>query len=178
MRQRRALEVRAIQHTRRISQRPLFNPSCSFGLPLLNDTCHIPPLSNGSLDLDAFYDAYYQELLAGAVIARWQKIDLFINLLVALTTSGSTFSGLVWWNTPSGKPIWGILAAIASIAAIFHGVARVGTHLQQQGEARRDFSLLRGNLQYVLHKMTTTGDDAELESKFEGLRSKLVELTA
>jgi hypothetical protein len=101
-----------------------------------------------------------------------------ISLLVAITVSGSAFSGLAWWNTPSGKPYWGVLATTASLAAIFHSVARVPTHLQQQAEARRDFSLLRGNLQNVLYKMTTHVDDAELESKFEALRTKLVELTA
>jgi hypothetical protein len=129
----------------------------------------------------AFYDAYYQELLAAGVIKRWQKIDLSISLLVALTVSGSAFSGLAWWSTDWGKPIWGILATVASIAAIVHSVARVATHLQQQGEARRDFSLLRGNLQYVLYQMQNTEDDAELkklEIKFESLNTKLVELTA
>lgn len=41
-----------------------------------------------------FYDSYYYELLAAAVINRWQKIDLFVSLAVALTASGSAFAGL------------------------------------------------------------------------------------
>lgn len=125
-----------------------------------------------------FYDAYYQEILAAAVIERWQRIDLMTNLLVALTASGSAFSGLALWNTPAGKPLWGVFATTATLASIFHGVARVAVHLQQQGEARRDFSLLRGNLQNVLYKMTAEGDSAELENAFEALRSKFVDLTS
>jgi hypothetical protein len=127
---------------------------------------------------DAFYEAYYEEILAGEVIDRWQKLDLAINLLVALTASGSTFSGLALWNTPGGKPIWGLLASVASLGSIFHSIARVATDLQQQGEARRDFSLIRGNLQNVLYKMRTAGDSDQLETQFEALRAKFVELSA
>jgi hypothetical protein len=126
----------------------------------------------------AFYDAYYQELLAAAVIERWQKIDLVISLLVALTASGSAISGLAWWNTGWGKPAWAVIATTASLGAIFHSTARVANHLQQQGEARRDFSLLRGQLQNILYKMTSDGDSDELENEFQPLQVRLVELTA
>jgi hypothetical protein len=124
----------------------------------------------------AFYVAYYQELLTGSVIERWQKIDLGISLLVALTASGSAISGLAWWSTASGKPIWALLAATASLGAIFHSTARVPNHLKEQGEARRVFSFLRGKLQFILFKMTSDGDGDELESEYEELQGKLVEL--
>jgi hypothetical protein len=98
--------------------------------------------------------------------------------LVALTTSGSTISGLVYWNTASGKAMWTALATTASLGAIFHSTARVGNLLQQQGERRREFSLLRGKLQFILFKMTADGDSEHLEREFEELNGKLVELTA
>jgi hypothetical protein len=131
-----------------------------------------------SVRYQIFYEAYYQELLASSVIQRWQKIDLIISLLVAITASGSAISGLAWWSTPTGKPLWTLLAATASLGAIFHSTVRVANHLKQQGEARRDFSLLRGSLQNVLYKMTSDGDSDQLEIEFQSLRSKFVELTA
>lgn len=126
----------------------------------------------------AFYDAYYQELLASSVIERWQKIDLIINLLVAVTASGSALTGLALWNTSWGKPLWASVAAIASLGAIFHTTAGVSKHLEQQSKARHDFSLLRAKLQTILYRMTSDGDSAELEINFEELNSSLGELTA
>jgi hypothetical protein len=127
---------------------------------------------------EAFYDAYYQELLAASVIERWQRIDLVISLLVAITASGSAISGLTLWSTAWGKPIWALLATTASLGAICHTTARVPNHLQQEGEARRDFSLLRGKLQIILYKMISDGDNDDVESEYQVLRGKLVELTA
>jgi hypothetical protein len=137
-----------------------------------------PALPHWPARYETFYDAYYQELLAIAVTERWQKIDLFINLLIAITASGSAFSGLAWWSTTWGRPIWGALATSAAIGAICHATARIPNHLKQEEEARREFSLLRGKLQTILHKMTSDGDNNELELEFQILRTKLVEFTA
>lgn len=126
----------------------------------------------------AFYDAYYQELLAALVIERWQRIDLFISLLVAITASGSAISGAAWWSLTPWKWAWTTLAAIASLGAIFHTTARVGLHLQRQAECRRDFSLLRSKLQLILFRMTSDGDSEALESEFVDLNGKLAESTA
>src|SRR5580698_3750073 len=124
----------------------------------------------------AFYTAYYQELLAELVIARWEGIDLFISLLVAITASGSTISGLTLWNLQPWKWVWITLSVTASVAAIFKTVARVGEHLKRQAEYRRDFSLLRSKLQFILYKMTSDGDSQALESEFVALNGKLEEL--
>ena len=121
----------------------------------------------------AFYDAYYHETLAAFVVGRLQKIDLLINLLVAVTALASAISGAVWWNQAQWKWVWISLAATAALGAIFHAIARVGLHLQRQGEFRRDFSLIRSNLQIVLFKMTSDGDSEELESEFVEIRNKL-----
>jgi plasmid stabilization system protein ParE len=71
-----------------------------------------------------------------------------------------------------------VLATTASLGAIFHSTARVGSHLQQQGERRREFSHLRGKLQFILFKMTSDGDSEALQTEFEELLAKLVDLTS
>jgi hypothetical protein len=124
----------------------------------------------------AFYTAYYQELLAELVFARWERIDLLIGLLVAATASGSTLAGLALWNTAPGKWLWTTLSVTAAVAAIFKAAARVGEHLKKQSENRRDFALLRYNLQFILYRMTSDDDSDALESDFLSLNGKLNEL--
>lgn len=96
---------------------------------------------------DTLYDSYFQELLASAVSDRWQRIDIATNLLVAFTASGSAIAGWALWNEIGWRTVWLIVAGVASMSSIVHGVLSVPTRIKDQEDLRQQFSRLRVDIQ-------------------------------
>ncbi len=63
-----------------------------------------------------YYNAYFQELVAKLLVSRWQVLDGFTKVLVALTATGSVVSGWALWSEPYLKTVWGVLAGSAALA--------------------------------------------------------------
>lgn len=124
-----------------------------------------------------FYRTYFQELMAGALVGRWQRIDLIIVFFVAITASGSAISGGALWNQPGGKVAWATLAGIVSIASIAHAVAGVPSRLKQQEELRRAFAELRIDIDTFQQQLTIGLSDDQARSQFEHLRGRYRKLT-
>jgi hypothetical protein len=57
-----------------------------------------------------FYLAYYNELLASDLGRRLDRWGNAMNLVIALTSSGSAISGWALWKTDRGLIVWSILA--------------------------------------------------------------------
>ena len=44
---------------------------------------------------ETYYNSYYQELLSDVLLVRWQRVDDFAKLLVAIFAGTSAIAGLV-----------------------------------------------------------------------------------
>jgi hypothetical protein len=62
---------------------------------------------------ETYYDAYYEEILSGDLIDRWQSFDEFAKIVIALTASGSAVSGWALWTQPGFRAVWAVLAGLA-----------------------------------------------------------------
>lgn len=123
---------------------------------------------------NTLYEAYYQELASESLIERWERIDLITAFLVAATTSGSAIAGWALWNTPTFKYVWAIIAAIASVASIAHGVIKVPTRVKEQEELRRIFAELRVDLETFWQQLRIGNiDNNTVRDKYEKLRERL-----
>lgn len=123
---------------------------------------------------ETFYDAYYQELASEKLIERWERIDIITALLVAVTASGSAVAGWAFWNIPTFKHAWAIIAGVASIASIIHGVIKVPTRVKEQEELRRIFSELRVDIETFWQQLRIGSiDNNKLNDKYEKLRERL-----
>ena len=95
---------------------------------------------------ETYYDALYNEILADKLIARWQIVDEFTKVIVALTASGSAIAGWSLWAQPGYQGLWECLAARAAVLSIVHASLSVAERLKDAGEIRRAFAGLRIDL--------------------------------
>jgi len=119
------------------------------------------------------YDAYFRELSAAALVRRWQWIDAVIRFLVALTASGSVIAGWALWSSLQGKMVWGMIAGVASLASIAHGIVAVPGRMKDQEELRRGFSELRVDLETFLQELVIDLPNDEAKTRYNKLRERL-----
>ena len=124
---------------------------------------------------ETLYDAYYQELASEALIGRWQFIHILIAFLVAATSSGSAIAGWALWSERGWKTIWAIIAAIASLASIAHGVVGVPSRVREQEEVRQLFCRLRIDVETFRHLLRIGITMSEAQSKYDELRNRYSE---
>lgn len=124
---------------------------------------------------DTYYDAYYAELLADALIRRWQWVDDINRVIVAVTASGSAIAGWTLWNTNYGKTVWGIFAGFAAVLSIIHAALRVPERLKGIGELQGNNTALRSDLETYryLMKINPNFPIDEFTRKFEEYRNRL-----
>jgi hypothetical protein len=124
-----------------------------------------------------YYRTYFQELVAGELVGRWQRIDLIIVFFVALTASGSAISGSALWNQPGGKVAWATLAGVVSLASIVHATVGVPNRLKQQEELRRSFAELRIDIDSFQQELTIGITNEQARTQYDQLRGRYKKLT-
>jgi len=92
---------------------------------------------------DTFYDCYYQELLSETLSKRWQFLDNFTSIIVALTATGSGVAAWTIWNTVSGKTLWAVVAGTAAVASVVNIGLKVPDRIKEQELLYRLFQDLR-----------------------------------
>lgn len=127
---------------------------------------------------ETLYEAYFQELSAESVVTRWQKIDLTVAILVAITASGSAIAGWSLWSEPGWKTLWVMIAGGTALISAVHGAAAIPTRIKEQEEIRRKFSGLRTGLQTFRQELKLGIDGDTARKEFLELRRKLEESVA
>jgi hypothetical protein len=117
---------------------------------------------------DTYFDSFFEEFLAAAMISRWSTVDDITKVLVAVTASGSAISGWAVWNHPSTKVIWGICSGLAALLSVVHSSLGISTRIKSHAEDQRRFSSLRADLETFRYKMQFQEhlDVAEIEKEF------------
>ena len=112
-----------------------------------------------------FYQVFYQELVSEAMSLRWQRMDMPVAILVAVTACGSAVAGWSLWSSDFGRYIWVIIAGIASLSSIIHGVLQVPGKVKEQEKLRREFLNLRLDYDIFLRQINNLNEkEAETRS--------------
>ncbi len=127
---------------------------------------------------ETLYQSYFHELSAESVVTRWQKIDLVVAILVAITASGSAIAGWSLWSEPGWKTLWVAIAGGAALISAVHGAAAIPTRIKEQEEIRRKFSGLRTGLQTFRQELTLGVDGDAARKEYHELRRKFEESVA
>jgi hypothetical protein len=127
------------------------------------------------LSFESYYESYFQELASEALLARWDRIDVVTAFLIAFTASGSAIAGWTMWNEPGWRALWVLIAAIASVFSVVHGVMRVAARIREQEELRGSFSQLRTEFETFRHflRLSNTDSSERVRSRYEKLRENL-----
>lgn len=126
---------------------------------------------------EVYYDSYWVEILSDKLINVWQKVDDTNKVLVAITASGSVISGWALWENPALKYVWIILAGFAALLSIVHASLSVANRIKDWTEIKRQFSLLRIDLEMQRAKMEINSefDENEFESIYVIAKKKYAE---
>lgn len=126
---------------------------------------------------DVYYDSYWVEILSEKLINIWQKVDDTNKVLVAVTASGTVVSGWALWENPTFKYFWIVLAGVAAVLSIFHASLGVANRIKDWTEIKRQFALLRIDLEIQRAKMEINYDfnENDFESIFESSMKKYAE---
>lgn len=90
-----------------------------------------------------YYKVYFQELASEELMRRWEFISILTSFLVAITASGSAMAGWALWTVPGWRLGWAIIAGLATVLSVAHGVMRVPQRIKEQESLRRVFRQLR-----------------------------------
>lgn len=126
---------------------------------------------------ESYYDAFLEEIVAGKILRRWQRLDDCTNVLVALTASGSAVAGWSLWGEPYLKFAWLILAGVGALVAIVHPALRVPARLDAWRGIERHFAALRNDIMTFRYKMAIDSEFPvqEFMKEFETLRQRIGE---
>jgi hypothetical protein len=126
---------------------------------------------------EVYYDSYWVEILSEKLINIWQKVDDTNKVLVAITASGSVISGWALWENPALKYIWVTLAGFAALLSIIHAALSVANRIKDWTETKRQFTLLRIELELVRAKMEINDDfdEKEFEAVYVNAKKKYAE---
>jgi hypothetical protein len=127
---------------------------------------------------EVYYDSYWVEILSEKLINIWQKVDDVNKVLVAITASGSVISGWALWENPALKYIWITLAGFAALLSIIHAALSVANRIKDWTEIKRQFALLRIDLEMERAKMeiNCVFNEKEFEAIYIKNKKKYAEL--
>ena len=126
---------------------------------------------------DTYFDSFFEELLAAAMIGRWSTVDDVTKVFVAVTASGSAISGWAVWNHPSAKIVWGVCSGAAALLSVIHSSLGISTRIKSHAEDQRRFSSLRADLETFRYKMQFQEhlEVGEIEKEFLAFRKRYSE---
>ena len=104
------------------------------------------------------YEVNYKEVLIEKLSSQWHRVDQVTKILVALTTSGSAFSGLALWNQPGFKVMWAIVAGIASLLSVIQSTLQFSQRAKMWSEVRGQIVLIRRQIDALLEDMEYFGE--------------------
>ncbi|HEV2991548.1 MAG TPA: hypothetical protein VG759_24140 [Candidatus Angelobacter sp.] len=102
---------------------------------------------------DTYYDAFFEEMVADALVARWGRFDDFTKVIVAVTAAGSAISGWTLWGRPGWKIIWLMCSGIAAFVSITNTALGVQERIKAHSDDKRRFVQLRTNLETFRYRL-------------------------
>jgi len=103
---------------------------------------------------ETWYFASYNHRIAETLLSRWQRIDDFTKVIVAITASGSAISGWALWNVAGFKMVWIVIAALGAVLSVVGGALGIPTRLKIWGESKADFLGLQMDLETFRYEMS------------------------
>jgi hypothetical protein len=126
---------------------------------------------------DTWYLAAYNEQIAEALVARWQRVDDWTKVLTAITASGSAIAGWALWNEAGFKTLWVVIAGIGAVASIVGSALGTPSRLKDWGDSKREFTVLKLDLETFQYEMRINPEfDIEAFTKrFNDYRARLAD---
>src|SRR6266536_3221105 len=133
-------------------------------------------------ELREIYDMYRTATLNknyyGAMLAKYQKRNLVLEIIIAIGATSSGVSGLTLWQEPYGKAIWGIITLISGILAVAKPILQLNKKVERYSKlftGHLDNSLRLGALATKIRRKRELS--ADMVQEFELAEQRFVELS-
>jgi hypothetical protein len=100
-----------------------------------------------------WYDAYFNENAANALVSRWQAFNDPAKVIVAITASGSVIAGWTLWSQPGFKTFWIILAGTGALLSVISSSLTIPERIKDWTNTRADFSGVRVQAELLMTHM-------------------------
>lgn len=67
----------------------------------------------------------------GVMLARNQRLSTWLDILIAIGTTGSGISALTIWNTQNGKLLWATLSAVSAALALAKPIIQLNKKVER-----------------------------------------------
>ena len=114
---------------------------------------------------ETYYDSYFEELVADALINRLGRLDDITKVLVALTASGSAVSGWALWGVPGWKLAWVACSGFAALLSIIHTALSIPDRIKAHADDKRRFAQIRTSLETFRYRLRVEQFDRDLFNK-------------
>lgn len=123
---------------------------------------------------DAFktwLNSRYQELISSELLEKWQLLDTFVQIGIALTASGSAVAGWQLWERPEMKVAWVIISGVISVIAFCHKGFRVTDKIKIWSESKKAFTMIRNQLEILRYEVS-----ASFEQNRDSINKRYLEI--
>ncbi len=116
---------------------------------------------------DAFniwWNSRYKELIASGLIKKWETVDTFCQIAIALTAVGSGIAGWHLWELPQMKIVWSVISGMIALVAICHKWFHVVDKVKIWSDTRTAFKMIKNNLETLRYQV-----DISFEKNYENI---------
>ncbi len=99
------------------------------------------------------YDALFEELVAEAVLRRWQRWDTGARVFIALSISLLAATSWLEWCRPGLRTVWTVVMGVSAALAILHATLGLPGRLRDWYKIRAGFSECIGVLEALRTEM-------------------------
>lgn len=120
---------------------------------------------------ETWFNWGYQELISSELLEKWQLVDTFVQIGIALAASGSAVAGWQLWEKPAMKVAWAVVSGAVSIIALCHKGFQVTDKIRIWSEAKKAFTMLKNQLEILRYEVNTS-----FEQKRDSIDKRYLEI--
>lgn len=125
---------------------------------------------------DDFRDAAFNRRYYSCLLARSKRVNLMLDVVVAIGTSGAIAAWNVWQHGP-GTFVWKSLAAVATLVALVKPFLNLPKEIERYSELVTGWANVFYDLKQITVRMRTCGAITdEIWSAFEPTQQRVKEL--
>jgi len=99
------------------------------------------------------YGAFYEEMCSEHSLKVWRRFDVLFKILQFSTASGSAIAGWSLWEKEGFRWIWAILAGLAVLISIVHGVLAINDKIKEDTLEYSKFKSVRVQCERLISDM-------------------------
>lgn len=114
----------------------------------------------------------------GRRLRRVERINFWIDVIIAITAPGSALAGLWFAGTDAGQIVWKLLTAVAATLAVVKPFLKLPTSIKRYEQVLSGYRALMSDVEELVHQIRIDKEYTKASVKrFEAARRKKTNLS-